>query len=939
MYSLFAGGVGGYGGDSNFICSSNEAKLLPKISSSDGNNGNSGKNGKVCETWMIQLSFYTEYSSWLFWDKINNFESHGVNYLHCDKCPTRTQVQWVVQPGAPEQNPHRLHGPLNVAQAMIEFKSFLLENMNDPAVKIAQKAYEIINYDSTINDAYKAKDFAMEANNLERHFFELHKLMDVSPLYDDLLKRVELFSVKDEANLLSVDQKVLALIYTMLLSKTTSTRSSHASDLIINIGKFLEMTVQNVDKLDELGRIKVINEQRDEYNNVILAKIQEATNFIENDVGPEIEQVIPMLNTELKKAVLETIALQSRTIHEIQKKEEILRIIRRNVRTRRILFAIEVISKVVEIIPVIGPIQKVVARFKIGRVPRFIAGVVGAGAGIIRKNLVDPKITKHEVPVGIQRLRNKMHQNDRKRIKATEMELNKLYISLRNYNVTNLELTEHLNEFLAYVYEMKTEKNLENYKVTDSIEECIRFLSRWQNVFAVSNADNKVFIVRSIQRAQYALTLIAASFPTYQQVSSNDDHIVEVVKAIEKDRESLEALRRFEDEIYSEIMLMVDEMYEYLMNVEENLVNKSSVALDVMNWKVKRTLRNVQRKLMDELTQFEVQSNVNECMIRINVAIKVMVDIYDRIQSYQKDSKLITVLSDLHTAKLQDSDIIDAELKKILNELQLNLQTNLVLAQYFRVLGAFKQAVYPYAADYLDAYDLPPSLLVNNSSSVISHASQQIQSLSKKLREYNDSAINENDELIHSAYFDRYNGSRGPFYVWQNSEERDRIGKLFEGKEIFLFADVRKSDNRNAVKFNKIKLEFHTDNETANDELHGILQSFHVSLKHMGDSNYRCNDTFYTIPSRPWSIEYSIAERNQNPADQNFVHGKLSAGTSLLSPYTMWSMQLLYGPFEQLKPFVDLVDIELHGFGLYVKEHAPICETNLEKYYSVMRNW
>ena len=200
---------------------------------------------------------------------------------------------------------------------------------------------------------------------------------------------------------------------------------------------------------------------------------------------------------------------------------------------------------------------------------------------------------------------------------------------------------------------------------------------------------------------------------------------------------------------------------------------------------------------------------------------------------------------------------------------------------------------------------------------------------------FNATVINSDDMSTHVAEFNNERGSRGPFYAWSNREVSDQIKQLFNGKKIYLLADVTRSDRRNAVKFSTINIEFRSANQTVKDQLTELLESFHVSMTHMGESNYRCNHEFYTIPSRPLTIEFSFGERNNKPIDRNAAYDKLASGFSLLSPYTLWAIQLKYGDFDKLKPFSDLVDIELHGSGQYVEEDAPICNSYLEKYYNL----
>lgn len=828
-------------------------------------------------------------------------------------------------------NPKKLHGSPDIAPAIIEYKSFLLESIikNPSYQKIAKNSYELINANTAINSPYALKEFAMEANELEKQFYELNKHIDVLPFYNDLLKRLENFSKINYQRLTNVGKKILYSLYTMIFSKIESINNGHSSDLITKVDRFIQSILTNLNELNEVGRIISINNLRDDYNDGIVKKMQEAFDFIETDITPQIEQKFVTLNIELHKTVDEINGLQLDTVQEIENKKENLRIIRRNILTRQILSIIEKASTFIGkiCVPIIGKIA---------------AGVVYVGSSRIRENIIDPKIHITELPSGIQNFQNKIKRNDQDRIEAIEMELNKLAITFQNINVTNQEFTDSLNALISKVDKINLiQSPIEYFKTIQSIQsalykESIEFLNKWQQIF--TNSSN-VQMVPSIKRAKLALTLIGASVSVYHKYSDNDQ-IGQVEQAITNDYETLQTLNLFEQEILADFIPIVEELHIHLNDIENSLPNKSAVALDVLGSKIKMTLYSVQTKLNNELSQLDTAQGVNDCLVYINEAIALMIDLYNRIQNYYEDSERITYLSDLQLASFQDEPIIDRELDSIFNKLQQNLKINQILGQYFRAIDAFKMAIFPFAADYLDAYELTQSLTVDEDTSLlIDHAKNTLNSLSEKIMEYDTTSINENDQLIHDAYFDRYNGSTGPFYAWKNIDVRDKLQQLFNGSKIYLYADVKKSDARNAIKFKHIELIFRSaKNQSISDHLNGILQSFQVSLMHMGNSNYRCGNTFYTISSRPIYQEYSIAKRNGTPADRTRTNSKLNDDTALLSPYTLWSMQLTDGKFDQLQPFVELVDIELHGLGSFVTKKAAICNPNLDRYYEIKGN-
>lgn len=103
--------------------------------------------------------------------------------------------------------------------------------------------------------------------------------------------------------------------------------------------------------------------------------------------------------------------------------------------------------------------------------------------------------------------------------------------------------------------------------------------------------------------------------------------------------------------------------------------------------------------------------------------------------------------------------------------------------QYIRAVVGFKQAVFPFAANYLDIYRLPANFGADkNIDTVVASAVDKIESLSKRLKKFNTTVINENDASIHTAAYGRSCDAPGPFYVWQHDVVRDKIQELFAGK-------------------------------------------------------------------------------------------------------------------------------------------------------------
>lgn len=290
-----------------------------------------------------------------------------------------------------------------------------------------------------------------------------------------------------------------------------------------------------------------------------------------------------------------------------------------------------------------------------------------------------------------------------------------------------------------------------------------------------------------------------------------------------------------------------------------------------------------------------------------------------------------------------------SELRNNLKLLQFGVYGNYFLDTYYYIIEGFQLTFFPFAVDYLKMYRLPTSFLSYEDLNAIALATtNNLNTLSQSI-----DAINSNHARIvkNKNSIDKTN-REDAFYTWKNYDVREKIRKLFAGEKITLLADVKQTKNRfNSIKFNTIELVFRLSelseqNDFFNDRFNYILEVLEVKFNHTGVSTFRCNDNFYQMTTEPIFILSSFAkDTSKIPLSRNLVYDMLRENRPVLSPYTLWEIQLSgvnerdAVNFDVLEPFVELVDIELHGTGKYIRENASICENeNLAKFYSLMEN-
>lgn len=349
------------------------------------------------------------------------------------------------------------------------------------------------------------------------------------------MKRIESYSNENKANLSEVDRKVLRLLYTAVFGKVSSMRSSHKTlgPFIIfctDILGFLESTKYDIDKIDESGRVSFINSQREKYINEISQKIQEAKYFIENDVHTEIQSIFEKLGVELQKTVKETIALQAKTIKEIQKKAEYALNLKKTSFLKKLVGVIgdivKVASNVMSMANGIGDFIKGAAS---GQVPVLSIGeIISSGL----KELFDGKIDG----------------------------LEKVLIKLKGiFNGKFKGIVDKVEDYLTRVLAIKTDPS--QPKIAGILKDVISFVDNPLQGIPNATEEMKEEVLGSFKNASNVLSVITTSMSIFKELSSDDEYeekMQTIGQAINEDRETLKKLMDFEDRIHDELIPMLN---------------------------------------------------------------------------------------------------------------------------------------------------------------------------------------------------------------------------------------------------------------------------------------------------------------------------------------------------------------------------------------------
>lgn len=297
-------------------------------------------------------------------------------------------------------------------------------------------------------------------------------------------------------------------------------------------------------------------------------------------------------------------------------------------------------------------------------------------------------------------------------------------------------------------------------------------------------------------------------------------------------------------------------------------------------------------------------------------AMNSILELYERIQSHLEEKSIANYLNVL-------GNPVGETTKKLLADMGPDVKYNLILHQTRLAIDAFKQVVFPFAPYFHDEIQVRPG---STNLAILTNSVETVERLGVHLAKLHYGVVKEIDTHVHEKNF--------TFFTWKKEKYEEIISELLDGEEVVLKADVRNPNVLNVVKFSRIFLEFRAEDP-------GLLEPldrFDVSLRHFGNSYYRCDEKVFVLSSNSRVFEFSYKkDRFGSPVNRNQMYVEVENGGFLLSPYALWSVKLLdmeNFSFESLEGLKGKVDLVLVGRGQYIMD-KKICESNLRDYYKI----
>lgn len=904
----------------------------PNISNYTGRTGPNGKNVEACRT-ENHIFVYNLYYENLFW---GGFEHHGEFTFHrADLNP------WCKKSNndfndVEREKPKDLR-PLDAYVPIISYKSFLRQNLNT-----GMRAFDLMDFytkiekNEDIQNYYDIHGLVQELQSYEDHFYQLNSDIDFLPFYEHLIERILAFSEKYSDKTTKEEKKVLAWLYTAATSKAYGLRNNRQGYLIIDIQNYLDVAMGSIEDFKNMGKQEMINKHKNKYKEELDAKVNEAMNFIDKDVSPEFDLIYKKLDKVIEGLVEETITKQNDTLKTLSQQEKNKKELQKNMQHRLLVGVLKGIGQCVSFL---GPIGKGAGT------------AIDTATNIGGQFIVDPDTPQKNfvLPSGVKDTLEKAGEifqaRKDKKIKALDDELAEIKKQMEKDTEVSTVIGGDTKKALENIKEAldKAKSKDGDEELVDTLNERYTKLMKERQKELEGKKEKPMKghdrAVKVMKHAANLAEIASTGLDIYNQFKEDEEKIEKVAQSIRETREELHQYKQYELKIYKTLMPMILQASDQFKDVEKNLGGKSHVALDIQSWRVQSTLSDLKHDLVKFTKGFQAEEDVQRCVEKLTEAMDTLIDIYDRIQNYEEQEKLVVYIGNLHSTHFESISISDSRLSAGFSKLELMVTSNVILAQYLRAINGFKQIVFPFASTYMETFDLPASLVVDSSmTSLVTSAANQLKTLKVKIKELNETVVNNNDAVIHTGDFNGNNKALEPFYVWKHEEYNQTIHELLSGKKVHLMADITKGLHYNAIKFSTIGIEFRHRDKQLQKNFTDELDHFYVHMTHMGNSFYRCKNRFFKSTSPSQQIEYSYEKKGDRPSGTNGVYDKLRDGNIILSPYTMWEVHLERGKFENLKQYLGSIDIELYGFGQYVKEGASICDENLSKYYSLDEN-
>lgn len=347
--------------------------------------------------------------------------------------------------------------------------------------------------------------------------------------------------------------------------------------------------------------------------------------------------------------------------------------------------------------------------------------------------------------------------------------------SIANEKYQNIEDIDALNSFQAelsnLIINKQRELETERMIMTNSIEPTSESII--------------TEVIKALQNMFKIVNVAGAVGDLYNKYKNDKSALDEIYEALNSTHDSIEALAGYEIYLFKTLKPLLKRMSTDMIDYNKNLKSKSHEILDVSRWKIQQHIRQMRQLLIKSTVGLSEHDYFNGLLDEIHETMTTVVNLYDRIQNYCDEKRLVDYLQVINSKVVKETNVRNYKLKKEILNLDYNIKTNLIQQQYQLALNAFKQLVFPFAHYFLSEYTIPEDIEKNRGDYLRNWTVNKIDSLSTKLSEDRVRVNGKVDTFLIETNFDHE-----PFYTWNSDKYSKILSDLFDGKEILLKANV-----------------------------------------------------------------------------------------------------------------------------------------------------
>jgi hypothetical protein len=524
------------------------------------------------------------------------------------------------------------------------------------------------------------------------------------------------------------------------------------------------------------------------------------------------------------------------------------------------------------------------------------------------------------------------------------------------------------------------------HNVTDFEKEGEQFLSekKRKNAFAILEEPQKIF---SIDTANLLISLNDEVKARIDNLAQSDGNVVNI-KRLEKLNTGLKVAANMAGASIEVVNTVTSFLHDQsaLSQIEATILANQVALKDLAEYEkviqtkfgpvLQEMIATFERKKLEiktsndferEFQKLNLKKYARECISLVNKVTEgfdddnsfagiitdlqdfmtTVIDIYDKISEYEHRARLANFIGQMNGGQCSDFMSNDPEACTLFLSASAEIDGTKLNKNFVHIFRAHQQVMFPYGGEQMHLLSSSISTLLQEPlmklPDKIKLLHKALTTIKDQLTEDDHTIMEDKDRFIFFAQFNSYFKSRSPFYVWPGSKFGAQIKKLLSGEQVNFAASVLQPRIENAVKFKTIMLNVTSRNPANVAIVQDLLRNFNVEMMHGGESYYKCGTRFYSIPGERQLIEMSFERDNRGDlVSVNRVYEKLKYGDVPMSPYTSWRFQLKCvskektcpSLFNELSSLAHEVDLELVGSGYFLKEDAPICETDLSLIYS-----